>query len=416
MQKCRLTARFLNALARRQPPQQRYEVMDTDVPGFGVRISEKGRLTFILVARYPASSNPTRRALGDVGALSLEEARTMARAWLSLIRKGIDPKVQASADRRSEIDRSQNSFGKVSEEYGAFVVDRLRRSADVRAHLKVFREAFGATPIDSVSPRDILSAIDAKVREGKSAQAHAMFATIRRLFNWAIARGVYGLERSPCDRLKPSDLIGPHHVRTRVLADREIQAVWSAAGQLGYPFGPLVQMLLLTGQRKNEVAQASWDEFDFDRMLWTIPASRMKSDVTHTLPITADLEELLTGLPTFGRRGFVFSTTFGRRPVSGFSKAKKRLDQLVAIELGSPPAVFVLHDLRRTMRTGLSALPVADLVRELVIAHRKPGLHRVYDQFAYLDEKRLALELWSDRLRNTLTTPKENVIPFRAAG
>src|SRR5262249_3084744 len=128
----------------------------------------------------------------------------------------------------------------------------------------------------------------------------------------------------------------------------------------------------------------------------------------HLVPLVEDTLAVLTALPRFHRGDYLFSTTFGARPVSGFSKMKKRLDQAMAVD-----APFTLHDIRRTMRTGLSALPVPDLVRELVIGHTKKGLHKVYDQYAYLDEKRHALELWAKRLRDIVTPPPANVIPLR---
>ena len=112
----------------------------------------------------------------------------------------------------------------------------------------------------------------------------------------------------------------------------------------------------------------------------------------------------------------VATTTFGTKPVNGFSKAKVNLDKAMAAELGGTVEPFVIHDIRRTMSTGLSALPIPDLVRELVIAHTKPGLHRVYDQFAYLDEKRQALDLWAGRLRDIITPPPANVVQIHSAG
>ena len=135
---------------------------------------------------------------------------------------------------------------------------------------------------------------------------------------------------------------------------------------------------------------------------------------------------VLESLPRFKKGDHVFSTTFGEKPVNGFSKAKERLDGRV---LRSWRAIarlrgegrrtarikpWVIHDIRRTMRTGLSALPVPDLVRELVIAHTKPGLHKVYDQHAYESEKRHALELWAARLRNIVEPPADNVVPLAA--
>lgn len=124
--------------------------------------------------------------------------------------------------------------------------------------------------------------------------------------------------------------------------------------------------------------------------------------------------DILEGLPCFDKGDNLFSSTFGVTHVAGFAKAKARLDRLVAEEMQEAPPAFVIHDLRRTVRTGLSALPVPDLLRELVIAHAKPGLHKVYDQHAYLDEKRLALELWAGRLRDIISPAPENVVELRA--
>jgi len=139
----------------------------------------------------------------------------------------------------------------------------------------------------------------------------------------------------------------------------------------------------------------------------------MKADAAHEVPLSDDALEILKSLPRFDRGEYLFST-FGVKPVNGFSKAKAMLDEAMAAELGGVVEPFVLHDIRRTMRTGLSALPVPDLVRELVIAHSKPGLHKVYDQHAYRDEKRHALALWAARLRSIIKPPTSNVIALRA--
>jgi integrase len=266
------------------------------------------------------------------------------------------------------------------------------------------------------------------VDRGAPYQAHNLFTTGKRLFAWAIDQQVYGLESSPFDRLKPKAIIGKKEFRTRILSDDELRALWRATRRLGYPYGPLFRMLALTGQRKSEVAEARWSEFDLSRKLWTIPAERMKADAAHIVPLTDDVLAILKSLPRFKRGDHVFSSTFGVKPVNGFSKAKERLDRrmlrswrAIARARGEDRRKaeiepFVIHDVRRTMRTGLSALPVSDLVRELVIAHTKPGLHKVYDQFAYLDEKRSALTAWEVRLRSIVTPPpsSDNVIRMPA--
>jgi integrase len=138
----------------------------------------------------------------------------------------------------------------------------------------------------------------------------------------------------------------------------------------------------------------------------------MKADSAHVVPLSDDVVALLESLPRFANGDYLFSTTAGAKAVNGFSKAKERLDREMAEELGSTPQPFVIHDIRRTMRTGLSALPVPDLVRELVIAHTKPGLHKVYDRHAYL--ARHALELWAARLRSIVAPPSSDVVvPLR---
>jgi integrase len=222
-------------------------------------------------------------------------------------------------------------------------------------------------------------------------------------------------------------VIGKKAIRTRVLNHYELRLLWEASGDMGYPYGPLFRLLALTGQRKSEVAEARWSEIDLKAKIWSIPAERMKADAAHVVPLTQDVIESLKSLPQFKNGDYLFSTTFGKKPVNGFSKAKARVDALMLkrfhelAECGSDdPAIVKLdewriHDIRRTMRTGLSALPVSDLVRELVIAHTRPGLHKVYDQYAYLDEKRHALELWASRLRSIVIPPADNVVALASA-
>ena len=180
---------------------------------------------------------------------------------------------------------------------------------------------------------------------------------------------------------------------------------WAATESLGYPYGPLLQLLLLTGQRKSEVAEMEWKEVDLDRRLWRIPAERFKSDETHLVPLCDDSYALLKTLPRFDHGDFVFSTTFGRVPVNGFSKAKGRLDAL----MGAGVTPWVIHDLRRTVRTRLSSLRIEDHVAEMVIGHGRQGNQRVYDQHKYLQEIREALCRWEAELREMITWTRKSL-------
>ena len=419
-------------------------------------MNDKGKGVYVLLARYPGSNNPTRRVIARVGAMTLADAREKAQDWHKLLQAAKDPAVEEERQRLAEARRRANSFATVAEDYirlAAVGADpkkpKQRKGPEVARDLRrEFVARWAKKPVTDITPQDVTAVLDEVVARGAEYQAHNLLGHVRRLFNWAIARGSYGLELSPCDRMKPRDVIGPKALRNRVLDQDEIFACWRACRRLGYPFGHLIQLLILTGQRKSEVGEARWREFHPELVrafrkrkpddapikwamlpkewrVWTIGADRMKANTAHAVPLTNDALEILANLPHFGKGDFLFTTTFGVKPVNGFSKAKNRLDmetlrtlKAMARKRGvdlSQVAItpFVLHDLRRTMRTGLSALPIPDLVRELVIAHSKPGLHKVYDQFAYQDEKRHALELWAGRLSEIIKPPPPNVIQLR---
>jgi integrase len=175
---------------------------------------------------------------------------------------------------------------------------------------------------------------------------------------------------------------------------------------------------MLTGARKSEVAEARWSEFDLVKKLWTIPAERMKADAAHIVPLSDDVVAVLKSLPR-SDGDCLFSVNGGCNPVAGFSAAKDRFDAEIvkALRESDPKAKlpdFVIHDIRRTVRTGLSAITnISDLVRELVIGHTKPGLHKVYDQYAYLDEKRFALDAWAARLHGIINPKAGNIVELR---
>jgi integrase len=426
MAKGALTDRKIQSLKPRAAP---YIVPDPQVPGHGVRVMPSGHKSYVLNTRYPGSSNPAPRSLGSYGVLALQQSREKARQWLSLIKRGIDPQVQEERERQGALRKQRTTFTAVAED---FIKDKLpaeRKAREVELEIRrEFLPRWGKRPVTEITAQDVREVVKATKDRGAPYQAHNFLVLARRLFSWAIDQHVYGLETSPCDRLKPKAIIGKKLLRKRVLDNDELRAFWRATARLGYPYGPLFRMLALSGQRKSEVAEARWSEFDLARQLWTIPAERMKADAAHVVPLTDDVLAILKSLPRFKRGDHLFSTTFGAQPVNGFSKAKARLDRrmlrswrAIARARGEDRRKaeiepFVIHDVRRTMRTGLSALPVPDLVRELVIGHTKPGLHKVYDQFSYIDEKRAALSAWEARLRSIVAPPptSDNVVRMPA--
>jgi integrase len=289
---------------------------------------------------------------------------------------------------------------------------------------------WGDKPIGTITAIDVHERIEVLVEAEKPEAARRLFEIIRRIFNWALARPSYKIDRSPADRMKPGELIGKKTIRRRVLTNDELRVLWRASKRTGFPFGPMIRMLMLTALRRGEVAEAGRPEFDFEHKLWTIPAARMKGEEDdsgpHVVPLNADMLEIIEAMPRFEGGDFLFTTRDGKQPVSGFSKMKHRLDKLMLEELqniatqrGEDPAKvtldpWIIHDIRRTARTHLSALPVPELVRELILAHAQPRLHKTYSQYAYLDEKRHALELWAERLKLIVDPPAANVIALRA--
>lgn len=433
MARVTFTDKFVKAEAR-VPASGRVDYHDALVPGLALRVSSKGHKSFVLVARYPNKpKHPTRRALGEYGEISLETARERARLWLQLIGKGIDPRIAEARRKAEERRKAVSTFRAVADDY----LDRHKTLAKYGEAKRIldaeFTKLWGDRPAADILPEEVADAVRNIVKRGAPYQAHNALGHLRRVYNWAIGTHEFGLVASPVATLKPKDLIGAKQARTHILSDNELRAVWNACTggyvapkegktrvrspvapkHMGYPYGALIRIMILTGQRENEVAGMRWDEIDFDHKIrvkdanekehlincpmWTVPAWRMKGRESraHEVPLGPEAVGLLKALPRF-TGPHIFTTTAGKKPVNGFSKAKARLDKLSKVEN------WIFHDLRRTMRTHLSALPVPDMIRELVIAHAQPGLHQVYDQHSYQKEKMECLLLWEQRLRGIL--------------
>jgi integrase len=422
--KAELKDRALKAL---KPEKKPYDVMDAQ-RAFGVRVMPSGEKTFILYRRFPGSPSPVRRSLGQYGELTLSEAREKAREWLALIKKGMDPTREAKRLQEAAIEaeraKQANTFGSAFESYLKRKASKLRSGRPIEMEMRREFRDWMDRPLADISDRDVKGAIQKIIDRGSPTNAHFVFAVTRGFFNWCIDTGDFGLEISPCAKIKPTVLIGERIPRKRMLKDHEIAAYWRASGAMGYPFGPLFKLLLLTALRRGEAADAEWSEIDIDARLWTVPEGRMKAKeskaVPHAVPLTDDTIALLKTLPRLKDGDFVFSTTGGDRPVSGFSKAKTRLDALMKADLeaqGKQFSSFVIHDIRRTCRSRFSALAdVQDVVCEALLAHVQPGIRATYNLYEYLPEKREALQKWHAKLKAIVEpTPDNNVISMRAA-
>jgi len=226
------------------------------------------------------------------------------------------------------------------------------------------------------------------------------------MFNWAIARKKYNITTNPCDAVNLDDRVGSKRKpRKRVLDEAELRAFWRATGKLNYPWGPYLRLLLLTGARRSEIAGAMWSELSEDHTL-RIPPERTKTDEWHIVPLSTTARQIVSSLPRIGESRFMF-TIDGAAPVVGHSDAKMRIDSGMANELGCDARdfarggsrAFVIHDLRRTVRTRLAKLKVDFITSELILGHALTGIHAVYDVHKYEDEKRAALQAWADHLQ-----------------
>jgi integrase len=413
-----LTERRIAALAPDPEGRRRPELRDAMVPGLIVRIAAR-RKVFALHARFPGAKHPTRRVLGEVGTVTLDAPRDTAREWLAQVRKGIDP--AAEARRRQDEERRARAaarvadecrFERVADDYLKRKVKGQRRAREAERIVRnVLVIAWGDRPISDITRRDVVRLVEVINDRPAPIYAQLVFSHARSLFNWAINRGIYGLEHSPCDRVKVGDLVSRRkQPRQRVLSDDEVRCLWKASGRLGYPWGPLFRFILLTGLRKTEAAGARWKEFDLERKVFSVPPERFKSNAAHLVPLSGDALVIIAALPRFRRGDYVFSFSFGETPALVLHSAKRRLDSLMLRYLralarlrGEDPAAVALepwqtHDLRRVVRSKLAALEVNDTVAELVIGHAKRGLQRVYDQHRYEPQMRRALEAWASEL------------------
>jgi integrase len=425
--KIALTDKSLKAL-KPAPAGKRATVWDGIQPNLAVRVTDKGRRSFVVVRRRSGEAQPTWTVLGHYPTLGLGDARKAAREALAELAEGKDPRRAKEEKRRvaEEAAKAQqaSAFSVVAEEFIKRHVAGLRAARMTEGIVR--RElipAWADRPIAEISRRDVVSLIEAIIDRGgespgrgtrrKSGGPYAARHTLsvaRGLFNWAIENA--RTDTSPCDRVKAAKIHGAPKARDRVLNDDELRKVWKAAEATPYPYGPLVRMLMLTGQRRDEIAGATWSEVDLDEAMLTIGAERMKADAGNAVPLTPAAVEILRPLPRFVAGDYVFSGQTGAKPFSGFSKAKKRLDAKIGAV-----APYSLHDIRRSVRTRLSELGVTPFIGELILAHAQQGVAKVYDLHRYDAEKRAALEKWEAKLLSIVAPepePEDNVVEMPA--
>ncbi len=417
------------------PAHGRIEYFDAAFGSLALRVTASGHKSWSLF--YRTGGRLRRFTLGKFPALKPATARREASRVLEQVVLGVDPLAVRKAQRYVR-PPEQETFGAVVRDY----LDRYAKkntAASTYAETERVLEgddfkAWQKRPLASISRRDVNDVIDA-IAIRAEVQANRTLAKLRALFNWTVEKD--RIATSPVDGMKPPTR---EQSRDRALSDDEIRWFWAACDSSGWPFGPLAKLLLLTAQRRDEVASMEWAEIDFGKALWEIPAQKAKNNNAHLVPLSDAALVILKALPCIGK-GLIFTTT-GKTPVSGFSRAKRRLDKEMErvrraslnlpqeddayrrasrvpakkqLPIETPP--WIIHDLRRTAATGMARLKVAPHVVDKVLNHFSgeiSGVAAVYNKFEYLEERRAALDVWGRYVSNLVAPAPANVVRFRS--
>ena len=386
MPSCKLTKRTIDTLP--SPIAQDQIWWDEDLKGFGLKLTPAGRKVFLVQYR-PAGDrrNPRKYTIGEYGSVTPHQARVEAQRVLAERAAGRDPQAEKQTSKRRI--RSEQ----VAELVAEFIARHASQNRTGAETARIFhREVlphWASWTVGEVRKRDVIALLDRIRERGSPIMANRVLAAVRRFFNWCVGRGI--LEVSPCSGITAPAREQPRH---RVLSDEELGSVLGAARQIGFPFGSIVEVLALTGQRRDEVGRMAWEHLDFGRQLWVIPATHAKNGRPHLVQLSAPVLALLEGLP---RTGELMFSGDGRTLFQGYSKAKARLDRLSGV------SDWTLHDLRRTVVSGMARLGVAPHVADKILNHQSgtiSGVAAVYQRHEFLKERKQALEVWGEHVQS----------------
>ena len=372
---------------------KRTYVWDSKLKGFGVRLEPSGKKSFVLKYRFKGHQRMV--TLAQYPGLSLAEARSRAHAILGRAHEGIDPNQTDLLP--SKVGTFADILDTYIEKHCATATRENTRKEVERTLRKEFLPGWRHRDITEIRKPDVITVIDAILDRGHPSTANHAFANINHLFNWEVSRGVIAL--SPCHGLLTP---APKKSRERVLSDTELATVWQAVKETPYPFGTIVQLLILTGQRRGEVTGMRWDHVDLTDAVWTLPPECTKNKREHLVPLSPDAIAIFERTPRVSET-LVFSARSSKtKTFSGFSKSKRRLDE----QCGLTP--WTLHDLRRTVATGLARLDVNPHVIERALNHVSgsfAGVAGTYNRYSYFNETRDALNLWAEHVESLEGTP-----------
>jgi integrase len=386
----KITKRLVDGLrARARADGRTLYAWDEDLTGFGLVATKTGAASYFIEYRLGGRGTPSKRvSIGKHGALTPDQARVLAKGKLGEVAKGRDV---AQEKREARRRLAAGTFKEVAERY-LMTNGRSNKSWSETRRLLEYDALpeLGNKPMVTVTRADVATLLD-NVAARKPSVARALFAALRPMFRWAVDRGI--VDVNPI-----TDLRGPAPLpsRCRVLSADEIKTFWKAIERLGWPFYPIYRLLLLTGQRREEVAGMRWVELDLDKAIWIMPAERAKNKLAHTVDLSPQVVAILANLPLMSE-GLVFTTT-GNTPVSGFSMVKARLDKAMWSELGRGLEAWRNADLRRTMATLMGEeLEIDPGVIERILnplQRSQGGSQGAYQRQQYNAQRKAAMFAW----------------------
>ena len=372
---------------------------DEELRGFGLKVTGAGNKTYVVQYRMGGRGAATRRyTIGGQGAWTPAAARDEAVRLLRLAAAGTDPVTASREKQRVDRELRFDAYAaRFLSDYGKREW-RPRTFASAESNMRRWvLPVIGRKSLPNIRRRDLTEVFD-RLSPDSPALPRNLFALIRKLFVWAVERG--DIDQSPMDGMKSPPAV---ESRDRILGDQELMMIALFAEDLGTPFEQFVRMLVVTGQRRDEVAGMRWSELNRSATLWTIPAARSKNKRVHRFPLNSiavrALDKIADG-EKWPTAGLVFTTT-GSTPISGFSKMKKRLDAAIERGRGAPVVPWRLHDLRRTFATNMQRLGVRFEVTEALLNHisgSKAGVAGVYQRHDWTPEKADAVRLWAEKL------------------
>lgn len=395
---------------------RRMEIPDDLCTGLYLVVQTTGRKGWQV--RYRHGGVHRRMTLGAFPTLSLAAARMRAREVMAAASEGRDPAEEVRTAKAPKVLNDRDLVRSLIKDFHKRHLSTLKTGEAVKRELdRHVVSAWGDRDVASITRRDVIELLDGIADSGRVVSANRVRAYLGKFFAWCIQRDILPL--SPVAGVKP---VGRETSRDRVLSDSEVRWLWQACEAEGFPWGPMGQILLLTGQRLSEVARMTDGEIEGN--LWRLPAARTKNGRAHAVPLSESVQEILLAFPRIkSAAGYVF-TTSGDTPVSGFHKARehlaRRMTEIAAKESGQPVVIahWTFHDLRRTAATGMARMGVPVRVTEAVLNHVSGtggGIVAVYQRHDFADEKRAALDAWARLVLQLVKGSGDNVVRLAGA-